>query len=673
MQFFNNCKIQTKLILSLGTLVIVALAGFALCLRGLHSMNNATNDIALNWLPSTLNASALKCDLSDCRRTVLLHILNSDSKRMREIEEKIISIRGDVSSRIQTMTSLISSEEERRLVDKIKTDLKKYIELSDKTLDLSRQSQNEDARDLAQGELASAFETLQATIQQECDLNREGSAASISSSSSIASSSFWTAIMAMSATLLLCIAVLVVLVRTISLPLQKLSNLAKTVAKGDLNVKIELNTSDEVGQAAASLQSIVETLNGTVSDLGGLVKAAQNGNLSERANADRFEGTFAELIHGMNATLDAIQSPIEEAVRVLGNVADRDLTCKMTGSYNGAFDTMKTSLNAAIDGLNGALAQVAVGAEQVNSASGQIANGSQTLAQGASQQASALADITSSMNQMNSITKQNSDNAALGRTLAEQSQASVQRGTEAMARMGNSISKIKESSDATAKIVKTIDDIAFQTNLLALNAAVEAARAGDAGKGFAVVAEEVRNLAQRSAAAAKTTADLIEESVRNSEGGVVITAEMSKILSEVNEGSRKVNDLIAEIAESSKEQAHGIGEVNQAISNLDKLTQESAANSEESASAGEELNAQASSLANTVAAFKLNATRTKPVAPAAKTLVELPPKTLPSDVDPAPKIPSEDSKIASFKKSRSTNTSQKKVLVPLDDDDFRGF
>ncbi len=174
-----------------------------------------------------------------------------------------------------------------------------------------------------------------------------------------------------------------------------------------------------------------------------------------------------------------------------------------------------------------------------------------------------------------------------------------------MMRMAASIAEIKESADATAKIVKTIDDIAFQTNLLALNAAVEAARAGDAGKGFAVVAEEVRNLAQRSAEAAKTTANLIGESVKKSEAGVQITNEMSEIFTEINDGSSKVSDLIREIAVSSKQQFSGIEQVNSALTNLDKLTQETAANSEESASASEELNAQASSLASAVAEFNL--------------------------------------------------------------------
>lgn len=670
---FKNFKIQTKLIVCLGSLLCVVLIGFLLCLRGILSIDVATDEIAENWFPATLNAAQLKCELMNCRRTTLLHILTTDEAKLKEVDESIAAIRGNVAKHISVLSNLVSSEEERVLLEKLKEVLKSYVSEADKVLALSRNGQKALASDLSTGQLHSHFESLQDFVQRECDLNRSGLDASVASSTDISTQSFWLAIVATLVTVALSIVVGIVLVRSISRPLQELNSLAESVSRGDLDVNIKVHSTDEVGQVVASFQLIVSTLNAAVKELGGLVLAAQNGNLEERADAKQFNGAFAKLINGMNATLDAVQLPIDEAVRVLGNVADRDLTCNMIGTYKGDFDTMKSSLNAAIDGLNGALAQVAVGAEQVNSASGQIANGSQTLAQGASQQASALADITSSMNQMNSITKQNSDNAAIGRTLAEQSQASVQRGTEAMARMGNSISKIKESSDATAKIVKTIDDIAFQTNLLALNAAVEAARAGDAGKGFAVVAEEVRNLAQRSAAAAKTTADLIEESVRNSEGGVVITAEMSKILKEVSEGSRKVNDLIAEIAESSKEQAHGIGEVNQAISNLDKLTQESAANSEESASAGEELNAQASSLANTVAAFKLTAARNTLPTPTAKTPVDLPPKTHPTDIDLVPRIPSADSKNASFKNGRTAKGEQKKVLVPLDDDDFRGF
>jgi ABC-type transporter Mla subunit MlaD len=175
-----------------------------------------------------------------------------------------------------------------------------------------------------------------------------------------------------------------------------------------------------------------------------------------------------------------------------------------------------------------------------------------------------------------------------------------------MKRMTETIGKIKSSSDETAKIVGTIDEIAFQTNLLALNAAVEAARAGEAGKGFAVVAEEVRNLAQRSAEAARNTADLIEGAVRNADGGVKVTEEVSSVLDEISEGSRKVSDLVNEIAAASGEQAQGIEQVNLAVSQLDKVTQQNAANAEESASAAEELSSQAEEMRSLVGQFVLS-------------------------------------------------------------------
>ncbi len=315
---------------------------------------------------------------------------------------------------------------------------------------------------------------------------------------------------------------------------------------------------------------------------------------------------YRDLVIGLNNTLAAVSSPIDEAVNVLTKVAARDLSVRMQGSYAGQFERIKVSLNDALGGIGETLAQVALGAEQVNVASYEIANGSQSLAHSASTQAVTLAEITNCMESISIATKQGVSSAAAGRALAAKAQLSVQSGSDSMVLMSDSIEKIRKSSEATTRILRTIDDIAFQTNLLALNAAVEAARAGDAGKGFAVVAEEVRNLAQRSAAAARSTAELVEESVKNSEGGVIITKQMGTILEEISCGSRKVNDIISEISTASNCQLREIEGMNKAISNLDKITQENAASSEESASAGEELNAQASSLSATVSAFTIS-------------------------------------------------------------------
>jgi methyl-accepting chemotaxis protein len=233
------------------------------------------------------------------------------------------------------------------------------------------------------------------------------------------------------------------------------------------------------------------------------------------------------------------------------------------------------------------------GAEQMSSASGQVSQASQQVAQGAGEQASGLEETSSSLEEIASMTKQNANNAEEANRLMAQVRDQINKGKESMDRLNGAIEEIKKSSDATSKIVKTIDEIAFQTNLLALNAAVEAARAGDAGKSFAVVAEEVRNLAQRASEAARNTAALIEGSIKNSEQGVITASEAAAAMNEVTGSVQKSSDLISEITAASKEQVQGIEQVATAVAQMNQVTQSNAANAEESASASEELSAQA--------------------------------------------------------------------------------
>jgi methyl-accepting chemotaxis protein len=401
----------------------------------------------------------------------------------------------------------------------------------------------------------------------------------------------------------------------ILLPIGEGNRVLSLVSVGNLKERVEIACKGDHEKMKNAINETAESVRKLVDEMSRLSKASSDGLLSTRGKTEQFQGSYADVVSGVNMMLDAILQPINEAAAVLEQVAARDMTARVKGDYKGDHAKIKQALNSAVENLDSALSQVSEATEQVASGSQQISSGSQSLAQGANEQASSLEEVSSSLEEMSSMTKQNAENANQAKNLAAEANSNAAEGTEAMTRMSSSINKIKESSDQTAKIVKTIDEIAMQTNLLALNAAVEAARAGEAGRGFAVVAEEVRNLAQRSAQAAKNTADMIAESVKNSEDGVKISVEVARSFESIAGSAKKVNDLINEIAAASQEQSQGIEQVNSAVAQMDKVTQQNAANSEESASAAEEMSSQAEELQAMVGQFALTAAATKKVKP----------------------------------------------------------
>ena len=250
-------------------------------------------------------------------------------------------------------------------------------------------------------------------------------------------------------------------------------------------------------------------------------------------------------------------------------------------------------LRQVTNNLNGAAAQI-------SSAAGQVSASSQTLADGSSQQAASLEETSASLEEIASMTRRNAESADNARTISNETSQSTEAGRQQMGEMVEAMNAIQTSSDNIAKIIKTIDEIAFQTNILALNAAVEAARAGEAGAGFAVVADEVRALAQRAAQAARETADKIDDSITKSRHGVEISAKLAEGLNQITAKTLNVNTLVIEIATASKEQSQGLGQIGTAVTQLDKVTQTNAAGAEETAAASEELKAQASMLLESV-------------------------------------------------------------------------
>ena len=341
-------------------------------------------------------------------------------------------------------------------------------------------------------------------------------------------------------------------------------------------------------------------------DVSEIIHAAAKGDFGKRLDAEQMSGFFKHLSAGINNLLEANTSALSNVGTTLSCLSSGDLTHKIDTEYEGLLGKLKDDANATVDQLREIVLSIKDAADAINTAAREISAGNQDLSSRTEEQASSLEETASSMEQLTSTVKQNADNANQASKLAIDAQKIAVEGGEMVSRVVHTMDAIHHSSGRIADIIGVIDGIAFQTNILALNAAVEAARAGEQGRGFAVVATEVRNLAKRSADAAKEIKTLISDSVDKIESGNVLVNQAGQTMENVVASIRKVSSIIVGISEASREQSAGIEQVSLAVSQMDEVTQQNAALVEQAAAAAESLEEQAGNLTRAVAVFQMS-------------------------------------------------------------------
>jgi PAS domain S-box-containing protein len=388
-------------------------------------------------------------------------------------------------------------------------------------------------------------------------------------------------------------------------PLNVAANYVDQISKGAIPAKITDNYNGDFNVLKNNLNTCIDAVNTLVADANMLSVAAVEGRLATRADASKHQGDFRKIVQGVNDTLDAVIGPLNNIKEVIEALGDNDMSTSLKGEFRGDFLALKEAFERALTEVNGTLHQIVDAVEQVGQSSEELRAASQNMASTSEEQSSSVEEVTSSLEETDTRVKANTDAANTANQLVMSTSEAASAGQVKMGAMTGAMNEINASAQNIGKIIKVIDEIAFQTNLLALNAAVEAARAGQHGRGFAVVAQEVRNLAGRSAKAARETAELIENSVKQVAGGVGIAKETSEALDQIVGNVVKVKDLVGEIAAASAEQARGISQINVAMNQVSKAAQEGSQQSEELASSSGQLASVADRMRESVRRFKL--------------------------------------------------------------------
>jgi methyl-accepting chemotaxis protein len=642
MSWFANQKVGRKFSVAFTAVAAVSAITALLNLQQLRTLHEQASSVNERWVPAITASSDLQRAVAAYRTDAFEFVLSVDT--LRRSRTRVASSRREVAAARAILQQQLTTSDAEKELEAFDRAWIGFSVTTDAAVDASEKGRGRDAA-LMVAQAAPMAEGAYVVVERMVQSVRTTTAAAGRRAAAAYDRAFWVSLGSLAICILVCVVAATMITRAVVRPIESvvsraerlrancisgIERIAAGMARGDLTGTLEatttpldIDTPDELGDLARTVNDIIGTCQASISSLNAaqrsviaiveesasLNDAAESGDLSRRADADRHQGSYGDLALGINRVMDAVSVPLREASDVLQRIAARDLTARMSGTFRGEYIALQDALNAAVTNLDQALDEVASAAEQVSGAGTEISAGSDALAYGAADQAASLEETTSSLTELSSMARLNAQHAADARALAGRAREIATEGVTEMTELSTAMELITKSSGDTAKIVRTIDEIAFQTNLLALNAAVEAARAGDAGRGFAVVAEEVRSLAIRSAEAAKNTAVLIEESVKHARTGSRLNGVVQAKLVEINGQVQSLSAVIGEIANTSEQQAQGVDQLTAAASQMNSTTQSVASNAEEAASAAVELSSQARTMQDLVQSFVISSSR----------------------------------------------------------------
>lgn len=558
----KNLKIRTKLIMLVAFLLVGIISVGIVSMLFMTTINDSTTEIAKNYMPSAVLAEQINTLVSDTRVREYKHIVSTDQQEMNRVNQELEDCITTFDRLYSEYYDMISSDNEKVLVERIRAEWDAYISEGDSMIALSAENNTAAAMAAMSGEHLDSFNTLTASCLELSDFNQvQGDKANTAADVAYAVAQTAT-ITCLVAIIILAVGFSIYIVISISRPIKELDNIARKIAGGDLNESIHYKSRDELGVLAGNFNKTVARLRNYV-------------------------------------------DYIDEISAILNEIADGNLVFETTHDYAGEFAKVKIALDNISESLNHTMTQIDQASDQVSSGSQQVSSGAMALSQGASEQASSVEELSVTIGEISHQVNDNAENANTANEKMRIAGLDINNSNEKMKELIKAMSHIDETSHEIGKVIKTIDDIAFQTNILALNAAVEAARAGAAGKGFAVVADEVRSLAGKSAEAAKGTTALIEGSVAAVAAGTRLVDDTAEALSKVVVTASEVSEIILKISEASNSQATAISQVTQGVDQISSVVQTNSATAEESAASSEELSAQASALKELVGRFKL--------------------------------------------------------------------